>query len=128
MLHALPVFHVHGLFIANHCALTVGAKMLWLNRFNVEEVVEAIPKSTVMMGVPTFYTRLLSSASLTKSLCRAIRLFISGSAPLLTETHELFEQRTGHQILERYGMSEAGMITSNPYHGVRKVYDNIGFA
>jgi len=121
LLHALPVFHVHGLFIANHCALTVGAKMLWLNRFNVEEVAEAIPKSTVMMGVPTFYTRLLSSASLTKSLCRAIRLFISGSAPLLSETHELFEQRTGHKILERYGMSEAGMITSNPYHGVRKV-------
>ena len=121
LLHALPVFHVHGLFIANHCALTVGAKMLWLNRFNVEEVVEAIPKSTVMMGVPTFYTRLSRSARLTKSLCRAIRLFISGSAPLLSETHELFEQRTGHKILERYGMSEAGMITSNPYHGVRKV-------
>jgi len=121
LLHALPIFHVHGLFVANHCVLSVGASMLWLNRFDVEEIIGAIAESTVMMGVPTFYTRLLSDAKLTTYLCRNMRLFISGSAPMLSETHELFEQRTGHRILERYGMSEAGMITSNPYDGVRKV-------
>ena len=121
LLHALPIFHVHGLFIANHCALTVGAKILWLDRFDIEEIAAALPQATVMMGVPTFYTRLLKSADFTKILCREMRLFISGSAPMLLETHKLFEKRTGHKILERYGMSEAGMITSNPYHGVRKV-------
>jgi malonyl-CoA/methylmalonyl-CoA synthetase len=121
LLHALPIFHVHGLFIANHCALTVGAKILWLDRFDIEEIAAALPQATVMMGVPTFYTRLLKSADFTKILCREMRLFISGSAPMLLETHKLFEKRTGHKILERYGMSEAGMITSNPYHGARKV-------
>jgi malonyl-CoA/methylmalonyl-CoA synthetase len=121
LLHALPIFHVHGLFIANHCALTVGAKILWLDRFDVEEIAVALPQATVMMGVPTFYTRLLKSADFTKILCREMRLFISGSAPMLLETHKLFEKRTGHKILERYGMSEAGMITSNPYRGARKV-------
>ena len=121
LLHALPIFHVHGLFVANHCVLSVGASMLWLTRFDVEEIIEAIPQSTVMMGVPTFYTRLLSGDKLTADLCRNMRLFISGSAPMLSETHDLFEQRTGHRILERYGMSEAGMITSNSYDGVRKV-------
>jgi malonyl-CoA/methylmalonyl-CoA synthetase len=121
LLHALPIFHVHGLFVANHCVLSVGASMLWLTRFDVEEIIEAIPQSTVMMGVPTFYTRLLSGDKITADLCRNMRLFISGSAPMLSETHDLFEQRTGHRILERYGMSEAGMITSNSYDGVRKV-------
>jgi malonyl-CoA/methylmalonyl-CoA synthetase len=121
LLHALPIFHVHGLFIANHCALTVGAKILWLDRFDIEEIAAALPQATVMMGVPTFYTRLLKSADFTKILCREMRLFISGSAPMLLETHKLFEKRTGHKILERYGMSEAGMITSNPYRGARKV-------
>ena len=121
LLHALPVFHVHGLFVANHCVLSVGASMLWLTRFDVEEIIDAIPQSTVMMGVPTFYTRLLSDDKLTADLCRNMRLFISGSAPMLSETHDLFEQRTGHRILERYGMSEAGMITSNSYDGARKV-------
>ena len=121
LLHALPIFHVHGLFVANHCVLSVGASMLWLTRFDVEEIIEAIPQSTVMMGVPTFYTRLLSGDKITADLCRNMRLFISGSAPMLSETHDLFEQRTGHRILERYGMSEAGMITSNSYDGARKV-------
>jgi malonyl-CoA/methylmalonyl-CoA synthetase len=121
LLHALPIFHVHGLFVANHCALSVGATIHWISRFDVDAIIQAIPKSTVMMGVPTFYTRLLGHKALTTSLCRTMRLFISGSAPLLTVTHELFETVTGHRILERYGMSEAGMITSNPYHGERKV-------
>ena len=121
LLHALPIFHVHGLFVANHCALSVGATIHWISRFDVDAIIQAIPKSTVMMGVPTFYTRLLGHKALTTNLCRTMRLFISGSAPLLTVTHELFETVTGHRILERYGMSEAGMITSNPYHGERKV-------
>ena len=121
LLHALPVFHVHGLFVANHCVLSVGASMLWLERFDVDAIIDLIPEATVMMGVPTFYTRLLSNEKLTTELCRNVRLFISGSAPMLSETHELFEQRSGHRILERYGMSEAGMITSNPYDGERKV-------
>ena len=105
LLHALPIFHVHGLFVANHCALSVGATIHWISRFDVDAIIQAIPKSTVMMGVPTFYTRLLGHKALTTNLCRTMRLFISGSAPLLTVTHELFETVTGHRILERYGMS-----------------------
>ena len=115
LLHALPLFHVHGLFVASHAVLFSGAKMLMLPRFDVAQALERLPRSTVMMGVPTFYTRLLSEPSFNREHCRSIRLFIAGSAPLLAETHQQFEQRTGHRILERYGMSETGMLVSNPY-------------
>jgi len=120
LLHALPIFHVHGLFVANHCALTTGACLLWHNRFDAKAVVADLGRASVLMGVPTFYVRLLAEAGLSRESCQRMRLFISGSAPLLAETHKEFEQRTGHRILERYGMSEAGMITSNPYDGERR--------
>ncbi len=126
LLHALPIFHVHGLFVANHCALTTGARLLWHDRFDAADVVRDIRRSTVLMGVPTFYVRLLGERELTRDACSNMRLFISGSAPLLAETHQAFEQRTGHRILERYGMSEAGMITSNPYRGERRA-GTVGF-
>ena len=119
LLHALPIFHVHGLFVATHCALLAGARMLWLPKFDAHEVLALLPRATVMMGVPTFYTRLLSEPAFTRDACASIRLFVSGSAPLLAETFEAFEARTGHTILERYGMTEAGMITSNPLEGPR---------
>lgn len=120
LLHALPIFHVHGLFVANHCALTTGARLLWHDRFDPEAVVQDIERATVFMGVPTYYVRLLGDSKLTRARCARMRLFISGSAPLLAETHRDFEQRTGHRILERYGMSETGMITSNPFDGARR--------
>ena len=120
LLHALPIFHVHGLFVANHCALTTGACLRWHNRFDPKAVVADLGRVSVLMGVPTFYVRLLGEAGLSRESCQGVRLFISGSAPLLAETHREFEQRTGHRILERYGMSEAGMITSNPYQGERR--------
>ena len=120
LLHALPIFHVHGLFVAINCALMSHCKMLYLPRFDVATVMEKLAQSTVMMGVPTFYTRLLARQNFGKEQCRNIRLFISGSAPLLEETFRDFEQRTGHVILERYGMSETGMNTSNPLNGERK--------
>ena len=126
LLHALPIFHVHGLFVANHCALTTGACLLWHNRFDPKAVVADLGRASVLMGVPTFYVRLLGEAGLTRDACQRMRLFISGSAPLLAETHHEFEQRTGHRILERYGMSEAGMITSNPYDGERRP-GSVGF-
>jgi malonyl-CoA/methylmalonyl-CoA synthetase len=119
LLHALPVFHVHGLFVATHCVLLSGAKMLWLPRFDAREVIDLLPSATVMMGVPTFYTRMLADPSLTPARCANVRLFVSGSAPLLPETFAAFERRTGHSILERYGMTETGMITSNPLDGAR---------
>jgi malonyl-CoA/methylmalonyl-CoA synthetase len=119
VLHALPIYHVHGLFVAIHCVLLSGAHMLWLPRFDVDEVVGLLPQATVMMGVPTFYTRLLASPRLTREAAQNVRLFVSGSAPLLPETHADFRARTGHAILERYGMTETGMITSNPLDGVR---------
>jgi malonyl-CoA/methylmalonyl-CoA synthetase len=119
LLHALPIFHVHGLFVALHCALLGGSRVIFMPRFDVGTVLERLPETTVMMGVPTFYTRLLERADFGRSSCRNMRLFISGSAPLLAETHREFEARTGHRILERYGMTEAGMITSNPYDGDR---------
>jgi malonyl-CoA/methylmalonyl-CoA synthetase len=115
LLHALPLFHVHGLFVASHAALFGGAKMLMLPRFDVAQVLERLPRSTVMMGVPTFYTRLLGEPTFDREHCRSMRLFIAGSAPLLAETHHQFEQLTGHRILERYGMSETLMLVSNPY-------------
>ena len=119
LLHALPIFHVHGLFVATHCVLLSGSRMLWLPKFDAKEVVSLLPRATVMMGVPTFYTRLLAEPALARERCASIRLFVSGSAPLLPETFDAFRTRTGHPILERYGMTEAGMITSNPLDGAR---------
>ena len=119
LLHALPLYHVHGLFVACHCVLLSGARMLWLAKFDAEVVRGLLPRATVMMGVPTFYTRLLSLPSFSADDCRSIRLFVSGSAPLLAETHCEFRERTGHTILERYGMTETGMLTSNPLQGER---------
>ncbi|MEQ1880900.1 MAG: malonyl-CoA synthase [Burkholderiales bacterium] len=126
LLHALPVFHVHGLFVANHCALLSGARMLWQPKFEPAAVLRALPRTSVMMGVPTFYTRLLTEPSFDQAACSAIRLFISGSAPLQPETFREFAERCGHIILERYGMSEAGMITSNPLNGERRS-GSVGF-
>jgi malonyl-CoA/methylmalonyl-CoA synthetase len=120
LLHALPVYHVHGLFVAIHCVLMSGCRMLWLPRFEPKEVVALLPRATAMMGVPTFYTRLLAEPSFTREACAAVRLFVSGSAPLLPETFRAFEQRTGQRILERYGMTETGMNTSNPLAGERR--------
>ena len=120
LLHALPVFHIHGLFIANHCALLSGARMLWHKKFDPALVLRDLPRATVMMGVPTFYTRLLAQPQFDREVCRKMRLFISGSAPLLLETFRDFQARSGHTILERYGMSEAGMICSNPLDAQRR--------
>lgn len=127
LLHALPVFHVHGLFIALHCALLNGSRVIFLPKFDRDAILDHLPEATVLMGVPTFYVRLLDSARLDAERCRNMRLFISGSAPLLAETWEAFAARTGHRILERYGMTETGMITSNPYDGER-VPGTVGYA
>jgi malonyl-CoA/methylmalonyl-CoA synthetase len=126
LLHALPIFHVHGLFVALHCALLGGSRVIFLPRFDVETVLDMLPGATVMMGVPTFYTRLLEREEFSRERCANMRLFVSGSAPLLVETHRAFEARTGHRILERYGMTEAGMITSNPFDGER-VAGSVGY-
>jgi malonyl-CoA/methylmalonyl-CoA synthetase len=120
LLHALPVYHVHGLFVALHCALLSGSRVLWLPKFDAKEVLRVLPRATVMMGVPTFYTRLLAEAGLDRAACANVRVFIAGSAPLLPETFREFEERTGHCILERYGMTETGMNASNPLQGERK--------
>jgi malonyl-CoA/methylmalonyl-CoA synthetase len=120
LLHTLPIFHVHGLFVANHCALTSGAKLLWRRRFDPQAVMRDLPRATVFMGVPTYYTRLLAQPDFGHSQCRGMRLFVSGSAPLLPETFREFESRTGQRIVERYGMSEAGMISSNPLRAERR--------
>ena len=119
LIHALPIFHVHGLFVAINTVLASGASMLFFPRFEPAEVVTLLSRATVMMGVPTFYTRLLTHATFSRESCRNMRLFVSGSAPLLPETHRAFLERTGHAILERYGMSETLMNTSNPYEGER---------
>ena len=119
LIHALPIFHVHGLFVALHTMFLNRSKTIFLAKFDVSEVIGLMSQATILMGVPTFYTRLLADASLDKDAARAMRLFISGSAPLLAETHRAFEARTGMRILERYGMTEAGMITSNPLEGDR---------
>ena len=115
LIHALPIFHVHGLFVASHGALLAGAKMLWLDRFDARVVVGLLPRATVFMGVPTLYVRMLAEPGLDQVACRNMRLFISGSAPMLVETFAAWRERTGHTILERYGMSETVMLTSNPY-------------
>lgn len=120
LLHALPIFHVHGLFVATNVMLRVGGRMIFLPKFDVDSVLALLPQATAMMGVPTFYTRLLGDGRLTREATSHMRLFISGSAPLLAETHRAFEARTGHRILERYGMSETAMSTSNPYDGERR--------
>ncbi len=115
LIHALPIFHVHGLFVALHGALINGSKMIWLSKFDPKLVLKKLPEATVFMGVPTLYVRLLAEPGLTREACRHMRLFIAGSAPLLIETFTDWQQRTGHTILERYGMSETIMLTSNPY-------------
>ena len=115
LIHALPIFHVHGLFVAAHGALLSGSRMIWFSRFDARAVVARLPEATVFMGVPTLYVRLLAEPTFTRQTCRLMRLFISGSAPLLTETFSAFRERSGHTILERYGMSETVMLTSNPY-------------
>ncbi len=120
LLHALPIFHVHGLFVALGCVFLSGASMRWLAGFNLDEVMAELPRATAMMGVPTYYTRLLGNPAFGRDSVATIRLFISGSAPLLLETFEEFELRTGHRILERYGMTETNMNTSNPLHGERR--------
>jgi len=115
LVHALPIFHIHGLFVACHGALLNGSRMIWLDRFDPAHVLTHLPEATVFMGVPTMYVRLLGEPGLTPEACRSMRLFVSGSAPLLPETFHAWQQRTGHTILERYGMSETVMLTSNPY-------------
>ena len=119
LLHALPIFHAHGLFVALHCAMLHASPVLFHPRFEPSAVMRDLPRATVFMGVPTFYTRLLAEPLFDAALCRTMRVFISGSAPLLEATFDAFRQRTGHTILERYGMTEALMVTSNPYDGPR---------
>jgi malonyl-CoA/methylmalonyl-CoA synthetase len=119
LLHALPIFHVHGLFVAAHGALINGSKMIWLPRLDTAQLIHHMPNSTVMMGVPTFYVRLLADKGFNKNATRNMRLFVSGSAPLLTETFNTFKELIGQPILERYGMSETVMLVSNPYKGNR---------
>ena len=127
LLHALPIFHTHGLFVATNVTLIAGGSMIFLSKFNLDDVISQLSSATTMMGVPTFYTRLLGDPRFTKELAGHMRLFISGSAPLLAETHVQFEERTGHRILERYGMTETNMNTSNPYDGERRA-GTVGFA
>ena len=120
LLHGLPTFHVHGLFVAANLALMTGARMIFLSDFNAAEIISQLPRATVYMGVPTHYTRMLGEAKLSPASCANMRLFTSGSAPLLAATFKQWQERTGHTILERYGMTETGMNTSNPLTGVRK--------
>jgi malonyl-CoA/methylmalonyl-CoA synthetase len=135
LIHALPIFHVHGLFVAIHGALINGSQMLWHSRFDAQRVLADMPRATVLMGVPTFYTRLLALPGLNAQVCSGMRLFISGSAPMLVDTFESWQQRTGHTVLERYGMSETVMLTSNPctpdkrFGGVsQRIGGSVGFA
>jgi len=119
LLHALPIFHTHGLFVATNVTICAGSAMILLPKFDLDEIFRLMPNATVMMGVPTFYTRMLADPRFTRESLRHFRLFISGSAPLSVEVHKEFAERTGHVILERYGMTETNMITSNPYDGPR---------
>ena len=127
LIHALPVFHTHGLFVASNVALLAGATMIFQPRFDADAIIAALPRATTLMGVPTFYTRLVEHPDLTRATCAHMRLFVSGSAPLLAETHRLWREKTGHAILERYGMTETNMIASNPYEGERRP-GAVGFA
>jgi len=126
LLHALPIFHTHGLFVATNIMLLCGGSMIFLARFDVDEIIEQLPRVNTLMGVPTFYTRLLADDRFNRDLVSHMRLFVSGSAPMLAETHIEFEQRTGHRILERYGMTETNMNSSNPYDGERRA-GSVGF-
>lgn len=126
LIHALPVFHTHGLFVATNVVLMAGASMLFETKFDPARIVSLLPRATVLMGVPTFYVRLLQQDGLNRQAAKNIRLFISGSAPLLAETHRAWRERTGHAILERYGMTETNMNTSNPYDGERRA-GTVGF-
>ncbi|PBB39030.1 malonyl-CoA synthase [Mesorhizobium sp. WSM3868] len=126
LIHALPIFHTHGLFVATNVILMAGAKMLFERKFDPARVISLLPRATALMGVPTFYVRLLQQQGLTKDAASRMRLFISGSAPLLSETHNAWRERTGHAILERYGMTETNMNTSNPYDGERRA-GTVGF-
>jgi malonyl-CoA/methylmalonyl-CoA synthetase len=127
LLHALPIFHTHGLFVATNIIMICGGSMIFLPRFDVDALIEQLPRATSLMGVPTFYTRLLADARFDRELVAHMRLFVSGSAPMLAETHVQFEAVTGHRILERYGMTETNMNTSNPYDGERRA-GSVGFA
>ena len=127
LLHALPIYHTHGLFVALNVMLMAGATTLFLPKFDPDQVIDLLPRATAMMGVPTFYTRLLQHPALTPQATGRMRVFISGSAPLLAETHRAWREKTGHAILERYGMTETNMITSNPYEGERRP-GTVGFA
>ncbi|MFW8633784.1 malonate--CoA ligase [Cribrihabitans pelagius] len=120
LIHALPIFHTHGLFVATNVALLAGCRVVFLPGFDAAAILDAMPRATALMGVPTFYTRLLAEDRLTRERAASMRLFISGSAPLLADTHAQWEARTGHRILERYGMTETNMSTSNPYEGERR--------
>jgi malonyl-CoA/methylmalonyl-CoA synthetase len=126
LLHALPIFHTHGLFVATNVTLVAGGSMIFMSSFDLDQILTQMPRATTMMGVPTFYTRLLDDARFTKDAAQHMRLFISGSAPMLAETHNQFEARTGQRILERYGMTETNMNTSNPYNGERRA-GTVGF-
>jgi malonyl-CoA/methylmalonyl-CoA synthetase len=126
LLHALPIFHTHGLFVATNVIMIAGGSMIFLARFNLDQMIEHLADATTLMGVPTFYTRLLADDRFNRDLVAHMRLFISGSAPMLAETHVEFEERTGHRILERYGMTETNMNTSNPYLGERRA-GSVGF-
>lgn len=126
LLHALPIFHTHGLFVATNVTLFAGGAMIFLPKLDVDDLIRLMPQATSLMGVPTFYTRLLDDPRFDKDLTAHMRLFVSGSAPLLAETHVQFEERTGHRILERYGMTETNMNTSNPYDGERRA-GTVGF-
>lgn len=127
LLHALPVYHTHGLFVGMNTVLLSGGQLLFHRKFNTDDVMRDLPKATSFMGVPTFYTRLLQNEALSRETTRHMRLFVSGSAPLLADTHKEFESRTGHAILERYGMTETNMIASNPFDGARRA-STVGFA
>jgi malonyl-CoA/methylmalonyl-CoA synthetase len=126
LLHALPIYHTHGLFVACNVVLLAGGSMLFLPKFDADEAIRLLPRATAMMGVPTYYTRLLARPDFTREVTAHMRLFTCGSAPLLAETHAAFKRRTGHAILERYGMTETGMNTSNPYDGER-IAGTVGF-
>ncbi len=127
LIHALPLFHVHGLFVAMHCALLTASRVLFYPRFDAQQIIAGLAEATIMMGVPTFYTRLLSNPDFESFHCQDMRLFISGSAPMTEQVHAAWIERTGHQILERYGMTELGMVTSNPCEGQR-IPGTVGYA
>lgn len=127
LIHSLPIFHVHGLFVALHTAFLSGCKIIYFEKFSPKRIFTYLKNATVMMGVPTYYSRLLSLKDFSKKACKNLRLFISGSAPLTETVFKEFEERSGHKILERYGMSETGMITSNPLDG-KRIEGTVGFA